>query len=343
MDLATLDARLAAFPRLALVPSATPLEPLERLTAQTRLQKHSAPALWIKRDDSIGPAMGGNKARKLEFLMAQAQRAHAHKVVTFGGPQSNHARMTAAVARQLSMEAHLFYFEPRPREFKGNLLVNQVLGAKMHFIPIGGRGGMSLEATNRLVRLVSWAIAGRSFFIPVGGHNALGALGYVMCASEICSQAASLPFGKTTVVTAVGTGGTLAGLIAGFRLLDSPIRTLGIDVGKLWKGFRPSIAHLAEETCALLGEPHSFTPESIPLIEERYVGEKYGAPSREGIAALQQMARCEGIVLDPVYTGKAMAGLLDLIHQGHFDKEETVVFLHTGGSAGLFAFPEVAA
>ncbi len=343
MDLATLDARLAAFPRLALVPSPTPLEPLERLTAQSRLQERNAPTLWIKRDDSIGPAMGGNKARKLEFLMAQAQRAGARRVVTFGGPQSNHARMTAAVARQLGMEAHLFYFEPRPREFQGNLLVSQVLGAKMHFIPIGGGGGMSLDTTNRLVRLTSWAIAGRSFFIPVGGHNALGALGYVKCAAEIHSQIASLQFRKTSVVTAVGTGGTLAGLLAGFRLLDSPVQTVGIDVGKLWKGFRPSIAHLAEEICALLGEPHSFAPESIPLIEERYVGEKYGVPSKEGIAALQQVAKYEGIVLDPVYTGKAMAGLLDLIRKGHFDKEETVVFLHTGGSTGVFAFPQVAA
>lgn len=134
----------------------------------------------------------------------------------------------------------------------------------------------------------------------------------------------------------------MAGLLAGFALLDSPLRALGIDVGKLWKGFPASIAHLTEEVCALLGEPRRFAPEAVPLIEGHYVGAAYGVPSPEGMAALRQVAACEGLILDPVYTGKAMAGLLDLIRQGYFRRDEAVIFLHTGGAPALFAFPELA-
>jgi 1-aminocyclopropane-1-carboxylate deaminase/D-cysteine desulfhydrase-like pyridoxal-dependent ACC family enzyme len=128
--------------------------------------------------------------------------------------------------------------------------------------------------------------------------------------------------------------------MAGFALLDSPIRVLGIDVGKLWKGFPASIAHLAGEICGLLGERRVFAPADVPLIENRYVGQVYGEPSPEGLAAIRLVARSEGLILDPVYTGKAMAGLLDLVHRQHWKRDETVVFLHTGGTPGLFAFPE---
>ncbi len=338
MNRATLAARLAAFPRLPLMDAPTPLERMERLTASLG---PSAPALWIKRDDRIGPAMGGNKARNLEFLMADAQRKRARKVVTFGGLQSNHTRMTAAVARRLGMEPHLLHFEPRPRELAGNLLLSSLLDAKLHFIPLGGGGGMSLETTNRLVRLLSWLLVGPAYFIPVGGHTALGCLGYVRAAIELDEQVEALGLQKVTVVTAMGTGGTLAGLVAGFSLLDSPIRVLGIDVGKLWKGCPASIARLTGAICALLGEQRTFAPADIPLIEEKYVGPKYGAPSPAGNAALHRVAECEGIFLDPIYTGKAMAGLLDLVEHSTFERDATVIFIHTGGIPGLFAFPEV--
>lgn len=187
MDIETLHARLAAFPRLPLAAYPTPLTPLPRLTAQL-----GGPALWVKRDDGIGPALGGNKARKLEFLMAEAQRRGARQVVTFGGLQSNHARMTAAVACALGMEAHLFFFERCPEEMRGNLLLESLLGAKMHFLPLGGGGGLTLERANRLVRLLARLRVGpNAYFIPVGGHTALGALGYVLCAAELHEQAAA--------------------------------------------------------------------------------------------------------------------------------------------------------
>jgi 1-aminocyclopropane-1-carboxylate deaminase/D-cysteine desulfhydrase-like pyridoxal-dependent ACC family enzyme len=275
--------------------------------------------------------------------MAEAQQRRARKVVTFGGLQSNHARMTAATARGLGMEPHLFFFERRPAEMSGNLLLDRLLGAKLHFIPIGGSGARSatLEATNRLVRILSRVMVGPgTYFIPVGGHTTLGCLGYVVAAAEIHAQVESLGLRDVTVVTAAGTGGTLAGLMAGFALLDSPTRVLGIDVGKLWKGFPASIAHLAGEICALLGEHRTFTPADVPLIEDRYVGRTYGVPSPEGIATIRQVARAEGLILDPVYTGKAMAGLLDLVNRQHWRRDETIIFLHTGGTPGLFAFPE---
>ncbi len=333
-----LETRIARLPRLPLAQYPTTLEPLERLTASLG---NGAPAIWCKRDDGIGPAMGGNKARKLEFLMADARQRNAQKVVTFGGPQSNHARMTAAVARNIGMEPHLFYFEGRPRDMSGNLLLNVLLDARLHFVPLGGGGGMTLEATNRFVRLLSWLMVGPSYFIPVGGHTPLGCAGYVLAALEIYTQVQALGLKNVTVVTAAGTGGTLAGLLAGFALLDSPVRVLALDVGKLWKSFHSSLARLTGEICALLGEPRRFAPADVPLLLDRYVGPAYGVPSASGNAAIRRLAECEGIFLDPVYTGKAMAGLLALVEQGYWKRTDTVIFLHTGGVPGLFAFPEL--
>ena len=266
---------------------------------------------------------------------AQGQR----KIVTFGGLQSNHARLTAAAANRLGMEVHLFYFENRPKRLTGNLMINQLLGAKMHFIPFGGGGRMTLQASNRLARLVALVLVGRHYFIPVGGHNWLGCLGYVRAALELDEQVRALGLEKAHLVLAAGSGGTLAGLMAGLTLCGSDIQPLGIDVGKLWKAFPVSIASLATEICTRLGEPHQFTPKQVPLIEETYVGGQYGVPSADGQSALKRLARTEGILLDPVYTAKAFAGMLVEIAKGHLGQNDPVIFLHTGGLPALFAFP----
>ena len=319
--------------RIPLSEYPTPFEHLPRLS--TELGR----PVYVKRDDELGPALGGNKTRKLEYLLADAQSMRQHKVVTFGGLQSNHARLTAAAANRLGMQPHLFYFEKRPRELTGNLVINQLLGAKMHFIPFGGGGGMTLEASIRLAHVVSIALVGRHYFIPVGGHNWLGCLGYVRAALEIDDQVHALGLEKAHLVLAAGSGGTLAGLMAGLTLCHSDIQLLGIDVGKLWKAFPVSIAALATEICTRLGEPHTFNSEQVPLIEEMYVGGKYGAPSAEGQSALKRLARAEGLLLDPVYTAKAFAGMLGEIQKGHLGKNDPVIFLHTGGLPALFAFP----
>jgi D-cysteine desulfhydrase family pyridoxal phosphate-dependent enzyme len=334
MEFQALHQKLDALPRLSLAECPTPLEPLPRLSADL------GRPLWIKRDDEIGPGMGGNKTRKLEYLLAEAQQRGERKVATFGGLQSNHARLTAAAANRLGMQAHLFYFEPRPPQLRGNLLLNRALGAKMHFIPLGGGGGMSLEASIRLVRWVARLRIGRHYFIPVGGHSVLGCLGYVRTALEIDEQARLEGIQQAHLILAAGSGGTLAGLLAGLALIDSPLRLQGIDVGKLWKGFPRSIALLAGEICAFLGELRSFDPEKVPLVEGRYVGEAYGRPSPEGMAALRCLAGREGILLDPVYTAKAFAGLLDLSRRGELGQDEPLIFLHTGGLPALFAFEE---
>jgi D-cysteine desulfhydrase family pyridoxal phosphate-dependent enzyme len=325
--------RLESIARIPLAEVPTPLEYLPRLSSDL------GRPLYIKRDDVLGPGLGGNKTRKLEYLLADAQLKKQRKIVTFGGLQSNHARLTAAAANRLGIETHLFYFEKRPAQFTGNLFINKLLGAKMHFIPIGGGGGMTLEESIRLVRLVALALVGRHYFIPVGGHNWMGCLGYVRAALEIDEQVRALGLEKAHLILAAGSGGTLAGLMAGLALCHSDIQLLGIDVGKLWKAFPVSIAALATEICSCLAEPHIFTPDQVPLIEETYVGGKYGAPSPEGQSALKCLARSEGILLDPVYTAKAFAGMLSEIEKGRFNQDEPVIFLHTGGLPALFAFP----
>jgi 1-aminocyclopropane-1-carboxylate deaminase/D-cysteine desulfhydrase-like pyridoxal-dependent ACC family enzyme len=212
----------------------------------------------------------------------------------------------------------------------------------MHFIPFGGGGdaSMTVETTIRLVRLVARALAGPHYFIPVGGHCWLGALGYVRAALEIDDQARSLGIENAWLITAAGTGGTLAGLLAGLALAGSPLRPLGIDVGKLWKGFPASIALLASEVCAHLGEPHTFQPGQVPLIERKYVGQGYAMLWQPCLDANRLLACHEGILLDPVYTGKAFAGLLDLLQKGEIGRDEPVIFLHTGGLPALFAYDD---
>lgn len=331
MNSATLAEKLAVFPRLHLGETPTPLEPLPRLSQSYQHR------LLIKRDDSLGPGLGGNKTRKLEYLLAEAQQKGHKKVVTFGGLQSNHARLTVATANRLGLESHLFYFERRPPRLEGNLLLNHLLGARLHFIPLGGGGGMSLETTIRLVHLLALTLVGRHYFIPVGGHSWLGCLGYVRAALELEHQAQALEIPDAHLVVAAGSGGTLAGLLAGLALCGSQLRVLGIDVGKLWKGFPASIAALASEICEHFSSPMRFTPSEVPLIESTYVGSAYGVPSPAGQEALSQFAQQEGILLDPVYTAKAAAGLLDLLQNGYFE-EKPVIFLHTGGLPALFAF-----
>jgi len=198
---------------------------------------------------------------------------------------------------------------------------------------------MTLAASVRLARLVALALAGRHYFIPVGGHNWLGCLGYVRAALELDEQVRALGLDNPHLVLAAGSGGTLSGLIAGLTLGRSGIQPLGIDVGKLWKAFPASVASLATEICTRLGEPHQFSPQEVPLIEGAYVGRRYGFPSAGGQSALKRLARLEGILLDPVYTAKAFAGMLDEIEKGNLGQNDPVIFLHTGGLPALFAFP----
>lgn len=335
MTPAGLHHQLAQYPRYPYATYPTPLEPLSNLSQQLNHK------VWIKRDDHIGPATGGNKGRKLEFLMADAVQQGKSKVITYGGLQSNHARMTASACAKLGLQAHLFFFERRPARLEGNLLLDDLLGAHLHFIPFGtsDEPSFTLETTNRLVRLVSWLLVrGKTYFMPVGGHTVIGCLGYVMAALELHEQVMELGLEDVVVVVPAGTGGTLAGLLAGFTFLNSPIRVLGLDIGKLWKGFPASLATLASDICTALGQPHTFTPSDIPLIERTYAGTGYAKLNNATRQAITTLAQSEGILLDPVYTGKAFAGLLDLCQKGHFAPSSNLIFLHTGGYPGMWAY-----
>jgi L-cysteate sulfo-lyase len=334
-----LGERLAQFPRVRLGQFPTPLEPLPRLT---RLL--GGPRLWIKRDDAVGPAMGGNKTRKLEFLFGEARAQRASVVATFGGLQSNFARQMAAGARGLGLEAHCFYFARRPPRLEGNLALARLAGAHLHFVPFGNNddGGLTVERASGMVRRLASVTPGclgrRMYFMPVGGHSATGALGYVAGALELAAQLEAQGLARACVVTAAGTGGTLAGLLAGRHLLGAEFGLLGIDVGKLWRGFPGSIAALASELCGVLGTAHGFSAADVPLIEGTYVGPGYARETPEAIAALQCLAREEGVLLDPVYTAKALAGLLDLVREGRWAAGDDVVFLHTGGLPAVWAY-----
>ena len=337
------EARLAAVPRLRLDRYPSPLEPLPRLT---RLL--GGPQLWVKRDDVIGPGMGGNKTRKLEFLFGEALERGAKVVATFGGLQSNFARQMCAIARAQNLQPHCFYFGPRPVRLEGNLLLAHLLGARLHFVPFGsgGDGGMTIEQATSVVHFLvrcTPGCAGRgTYFMPVGGHIATGALGYVLAAQELEAQLAERGIMSATVVTAAGTGGTLAGLMAGFCLLGSRHTPLGIDVGKLWRAFPASIAHVAGEICQNLGQSRTFGPTDVPLIEQRYVGEAYAALTPAAVEAIRLVAAQEGLLLDPVYTSKAMSGLLDLARgsQPRWAATDHVVFLHTGGLPALWVYED---
>ena len=312
----------------------TPLEGLPQLSKQV------GASLWVKRDDQIGPGLGGNKTRKLEFLLGPALASGLRKVVTYGGLQSNHARLTAAAALRLGLEPHLFYFDPRPTEFSGNMLLNSIAGAKMHFFPYfsGGDGSMTLETTNRLVKLLAMLRLGRHHFIPVGGHSVLGCLGYVQAALEIEPQCQTLGLKNALLITAAGTGGTLAGLWAGLELIDSSVQVLGLDIGSLWRDFPKSIARMAQDISRRLGfadQIERFSADRCPLIEHRFTGAGYAQSWTAAERAIRRIAEREGLLLDPVYTTKAFAGMLELIAQQEVDRERPIIFLHTGGQPAL--------
>lgn len=315
------DTRPARVP-LAQLP--TPLEPMDRLGDWL-----AGPRVLVKRDDLTGLALGGNKARKLEYLCGEALATGCDVLVTGGGAQSNHARMTAAAANRLGLECHLAIGGERPELFSGNLLLDRVLGAKLHFTGAGDY--YAVESAIEALAAELGAAGRRPFSIPIGGASVTGATAYLWAAEELVAQTAVNRMGEVHwVVVADGSGGTHAGLLAG---LGRRARVLGVDVGT-----RPDlddvVPRLAAETAARAGRA---APDAEMVLDHDRFGEGYGAVTDSALEAIEQVARLEGIVLDPVYTGKAMAGLIAAARDGRFTDRDTVVFLHTGGAVALFA------
>jgi len=324
---------LARFPRIHLAHLPTPLEPLPRLSREL-----GGPDIWIKRDDCTGLSTGGNKTRKLEFLMAEAQAQGADMVMTQGAIQSNHARQTAAFAAKLGMECHILLEDrtgSKDTDYhrNGNVMLDHLHGATIATRP----GGLDMNAELQAYAQTLRTQGRKVYTIPGGGSNPTGALGYVNCAFELVSQANDRSLSIDHIVHATGSTGTQAGLIAGLKAMNANIALLGVSVRAARMPQEDNVYKLACATAEKLGCAGVVTRADV-VANSDYVGKGYGIPASSTIEAIETFAQLEGILLDPVYSGKGAAGLLDLIRKGYFKKGERIVFIHTGGSAALFAY-----
>jgi L-cysteate sulfo-lyase len=324
---------LARFPRLRLFPAPTPLEPLPNLT------KHlGGPQIWIKRDDCTVVATGGNKVRKLEFLAGEALALGADHLITQGAVQSNHVRQTAAVAARLGMKftailEHRIDTNDRDYLNSGNVLLDRLMGAALEYRPGGTDMQAAIEARADELR----AAGQKPYVIPGGGSNRVGALGYVGCAQELMQQADEMGLKIDRVVHATGSSGTQAGLVVGLEGVNSGVRVLGIGVRAPKDRQEANVHKLAEATADYCGVKGGIARSAVEANCD-YVGAGYGIPTPGMAEAVTMLARLEGVLLDPVYSGKGMAGLIDLIRKGEIGKQETVVFIHTGGAVGLYGY-----
>lgn len=326
----TLDS-MRHLPRLRLAHLPTPMEAMPRLAAHLGLD-----SLWVKRDDCTGLGLGGNKVRKLEFELAAARGAGADCVVCGGVVQSNTARQVAASCARLGIECHLGIMRGRLQgtepgyEDTGNILLNRLYGAIIHDIPWD-------EDRNHRLRGIAdtLAAAGRQvYLVPYGASDALGAMGYVLAAEEIVGDCPDVAW----IVHASGSGGTQAGLVAGLLALDHPARVIGVDVDAQAARVREDVRRVGRKAASLLGVEDRWRDERVEVAAE-WSGPAYGVADAATEEAIRLAARFEGLALDPVYSGKGMAGLIGLARQGRFQNGEIVVWIHTGGAPGIFAYP----
>ena len=307
-----------AFPRVSLGVFPTPIQKLENISQRLHTN------VFIKRDDLTGLGLGGNKVRKLEFLLADARRQGAQVVFTTGGAQSNHAMLTAAAAGKMGMKPILILKKRGVTERVGNQLLEHLMGTEVVFLDTDDYADIYSEMDR-----VGRAMGKPYYKIPCGGSNALGSLGYVACAKEIAAQGIRFEH----IVCAEGSGGTMAGMALGAKLYLPGTRVYGMMVDT--DPFDVITPRLMREAAALISEDIDITPDDYTLRD--MCGPGYAISSPEGAAAVELMAKREGIFLDPVYTGKAFAGLIEMAREGAFRPEDNVLFLHSGGAGGLFA------
>ena len=326
---------LERFPRTTVSSWPTPVEHLSRLSAHL-----GGPQLFMKRDDLGSLAFGGNKLRKLEFLLGDARAGAARTIVTAGALQSNHARLTAAVSAKAGLDCHLVLKDEvagRSAAYRSsaNRFLDDLLGATVEIV---GRDESLPDAV--AARMETLTQAGRApYLIPVGGSNATGSLGYVACAQEIAHQQAEIgrPFSHVFVVS--GSGGTHAGLVAGAIRSGLTAKIVGVTISRAAPDQSPIVAALVRDTAALLGLPAEVADPALHF-EDGFYLPGYGQPNPATLEAISLCARFEGILLDPVYTGKAMAALIAGIRAGAFGGDHRILFVHTGGAPALFAYEE---
>ena len=329
---------IARFPRRRYTPGYTAIERLDRLSKEL-----DGPTIWIKRDDQLGLAAGGNKTRKLEFLVADALAQGADTLVTTGAPQSNHCRLTAAAAVKEGLQCRLLIEERVPGSFSsegtGNNFLFDLLGVEsIEVVPPG------TDLAAGMVRIADAAKAeGRTpYVIPGGGSNPLGALGYVICAGEIVAQSADMGVAFDAVICASGSAGTHAGLAVGLEAARSQMPLHGVSVRRAEVEQIALVEGLAVRTAELLGHDAGAVKGRIS-VDDRWVGEGYSLPTDTMIEAVRILAALEGVLLDPVYTGKAMAGLIGQVREGRWTRGQNILFVHTGGSPALYAYRPVLA
>ena len=313
--------------RVSLAHLPTPLEPLPRLT-----QHLNGPEIWIKRDDLTGLAGGGNKTRKLEFLMAEAQAQGCNHVVTVGGVQSNHCRQTAAAAAKLGLGCSLIFRGDAPSSPQGNFLLDQLMGAHVYYAQDRQRA----EVANEVVAQLE-AMGHKPYLIPLGGSNVVGTSGYVRAMGELTEQMTAQNLNFDFIVFGTSSGGTQAGLVLGAVAYGFRGRILGISIDESAETIKMQAAALATATATHLGLGF------VPLAERVEVNDDYAEPGYGVLTdtereAIQLVGQKEGILLDPVYTGRAMGGLIDLTRWGAFTRSHKILFWHTGGMPGLFAY-----
>ena len=312
----------------------SPLERAERLEAALRAEGCArVPRLYLKRDDLLSLALGGNKLRNLEFLLGDALAQGATDIVTAGRVQSNHCRLTAASCVRGGLGAHLIFTGERPAVATGNFLLDNLFGARTYFT--GSDDGASRAALIDTVTREITDAGCRPYVIPVGGSDARGAVGHALAALELAQQFDVLSERLTRIVLATATGGTQAGMLAGLRRLGIDAGIYGVAVAKSSADLAPDILGIANEVTSVIGAGSISAAEVV--VDDACLGAGYGIPSPAGQAAIELLARTEGVLADPVYTGKGLAGLLALVRDGAFSGDETVVFIHTGGAPAIFA------
>lgn len=327
---------LAQFSRRRYTQGVTPIEFLPRFS-----QALGGPNIYVKRDDQLSLTSGGNKTRKLEFLMADALEKGSDTIITCGAVQSNHCRLTLAAAVKEGLKCRLVLEERVPGSYdpkaSGNNFLFHLLGVeKIKVVP----GGSDMMAEMKTVADEVLAEGGRPYIVPGGGSNEIGSTGYVACAEEILGQTFETGLNLNYVVSASGSGGTHSGLVTGFFGNNSRIPVIGINVSRPRDVQEDLIYNLVVRTAQHVGVQGTIPRETVRCFDE-YVGPGYSLPTSEMIEAVNLLAKTEGILLDPVYTGKAMAGLIGLIRQGYFQKDDNVLFIHTGGSPALYAYTPV--
>lgn len=320
------------FPRLGIAHLPTPLEPMKRLTAHL-----NGPRLWVKREDCTGLGMGGNKLRKLDYVLHEAIAAGADTLVSGGVVQSNSQRQVAAAAAKLGLACHLAVYHGRlsppsdDYEKTGNALLNRLFGATLHDVPWNGdRNGAIRDLAQRLQ-----SEGRKPYLVPYGVSNPLGAVAYASTVTEIAQQAAAQNFTPHAIVHCSGSGATQAGLVVGARACLPGTRIVGIDIDAEPERVRADVVTYAKGAADLLEQP--FDPADVEVVAG-HAGPAYGVPHAATVEAIKLGASLEGLVLDPVYSAKGLAGLIALVEAGRWSKDQDVVFVHTGGAPALFAY-----